>query len=119
MRYFSKVNKDIENQNIKDTLYKSYLKRYNYVKEIITFENYKNSFKELFKLYVIMKIINLINDKFLLLIAVNIIVFYFPLENKSDHFLFKGKMAVKQFIEGIIGLIECLIPRYEEPKEKE
>ena len=64
-----------------------------------------------------MKIINIFNDKFILLIIMNIIIFYSPIENKTDHFLFKGKMAVKQTIQGIIGLVECFIPRYEEPKK--
>ena len=64
-----------------------------------------------------MKFINYINDKFLVLIIMNIIIFYAPLENICDHFLFKAKMSVKQIIEGIFGLIECLIPRYEEPNK--
>ena len=62
------------------------------------------------------KIINILNEKFILLIITNIIMFYAPLENYSDHFLFKAKMAVIQTIEGTIGLISCLIPKYEEPK---
>ncbi len=64
-----------------------------------------------------MKVVNIINDKFMLLIIMNIVIFYAPIENITDHFLFKAKMAVKQTFEGIIGLIECLIPRYEEPKK--
>ena len=116
-KQYSKINKDIDNEQTKQYLYHSYLKRYNYMKEIITFKDVKRSIKELLKMFIIMKIINIINDKLLLLIVVNIIIFYSPLENKSDHFLFKGKMAVKQFCEGIVGLIECLIPRYEAPKE--
>lgn len=63
-----------------------------------------------------MKVVNIINDKFMLLIIMNIVIFYAPIENITDHFLFKAKMAVKQTFEGIIGLVECLIPRYEEPK---
>ena len=35
----------------------------------------------------------------------NIIIFYAPIENKSEHFLFKIKMAIKQTFEGIIGLV--------------
>jgi len=42
-------------------------------------------------------------------------MFYAPLEDYSDHFLFKAKMAVIQTIEGVIGLISCFIPKYEEP----
>ena len=64
-----------------------------------------------------MKIINIINEKFLVLIIINIIIFYAPLDHYSSHFLFKAKLAVYQIIEGILGLLECLIPRYEEPKK--
>ena len=49
----------------------------------------------------------------------NVIIFYSPIENYSDHFLFKIKMAVKQTIEGIIGLLIVIIPKYEQSKEKE
>ena len=40
----------------------------------------------------------------------------------SDNFLFKIKMAIKQTIEGITGLIITIIPKYEpneKPKEAE
>ena len=69
-------------------------------------------------MYIIAKVINIINAKFILLIATNIIMFYSPIENYTDHFLFKAKMAVVQTIEGIIGIISCLIPKYEEPKKQ-
>ena len=69
-------------------------------------------------MYIIAKVINIINAKFILLIATNIIMFYSPIENYTDHFLFKTKMAVVQTIEGIIGIISCLIPKYEEPKKQ-
>ena len=49
----------------------------------------------------------------------NIIIFYAPIENKSEHFLFKIKMAIKQTFEGIIGLAIAFIPKYEPPKNKE
>ena len=46
----------------------------------------------------------------------NIIIFYFPIESRTDHFLFKIYMAIKQFYEGIIGLIIVIIPKYEKNK---
>jgi len=116
---YSKFNKEIqEDQKIKNNLFRSYSYLFNKVKKIIVFEDYKYSIKELVILYVIMKVINLINDKFLLLIIMNIIIFYAPIDNICDHFLFKIKMGFVQIFEGIIGLLECLIPRYEEPKIK-
>ena len=112
----SKEKKETNKENKKNSIYNSYLKLFNYVKKIILFEDYKYALKELLKIYFLMKIINIFNDKLLILTIINIIVFYSPIENKTDHFLFKGKMAVKQSFQGMIGLIECLIPRYEEPK---
>ena len=62
---------------------------------------------------------NILNEKLILFIVINLIIFYSPIENKSEHFLFKLKMAAKQTIEGIIGLIIAAIPKYQGPKEKE
>ena len=106
------MNKD----EIQEAIYKNYSCFSNYIQKIVSFEDYKFSLIQLFKLYMSAKIINILNDKFILLIITNIIMFYAPLENYCDHFLFKAKMAVIQTIEGTIGLISCLIPKYEEPK---
>ena len=106
------MNKD----EIQEAIYKNYSCFSNYIQKIVSFEDYKFSLLQLFKLYMCAKVINILNEKFILLIITNIIMFYAPLENYSDHFLFKAKMAVIQTIEGTIGLISCLIPKYEEPK---
>jgi len=89
----------------------------NYNQKIISFEDYKYSSKKLFEIYLIGKIINIFNEKFILLIITNIIIFYWPIENYTDHFLFKGKIAIKQTIEGSLAIINCFIPKYEEPKK--
>lgn len=93
----------------------SYIK---YLQKIISFDDYRYSLTELFKIYFLFKIINLINDKFLLLIVINIVILYAPIESKCEHFLFKGKMVVLQIKEGLIGILSCLIPKYEEEEEK-
>ena len=49
----------------------------------------------------------------------NIIMFYYPIESRTDHFLFKLYMAIKQTYEGIIGLIIVIIPKYEKKNENE
>ena len=49
----------------------------------------------------------------------NIIMFYYPIESRTDHFLFKIYMAIKQTYEGIIGLIIVIIPKYEKKNENE
>ena len=49
----------------------------------------------------------------------NIIIFYYPIECRTDHFLFKIYMEIKQTYEGVIGLIIEIIPKYEKKKENE
>ena len=65
-----------------------------------------------------MKITSLLNDKFIIYLILNILLLYAPLEKKCVHFIFKSRMTFKQIIEGIIGLLVCLIPKYEDPQEK-
>ena len=68
--------------------------------------------------YLLMKITSCLSDKFIFLIISNICIFYSIIDKKYPHFLFKCRMSIKQIIEGIIVLIICVIPRYED-KEKE
>ena len=65
-----------------------------------------------------MKIFRLIGDRLFILIIFNLFIFYSPIEKKFPHFLFVSRMYTKQVIEGSIGIIECLIPRYQEDKKK-
>ena len=51
-----------------------------------------------------MRISSIFNDKFFLLLATNICLFYAPLDKKYPYFLLKSRMAVKQVIEGIIRI---------------
>ena len=113
------MDKNIDIDKKKDILFKSYMKAMKYFQNIVSFDDYKYSFYELFKLYIISKIINIVNEKFLLLIILNIIMLYAPIESKCEHFLFKGKMAVKQVLEGSLGILNCFIPKYEEEKKKQ
>ena len=115
--YYRDSNKEIKNEEIKKYIFDACLDAINYFKKIVSLEDCKFTLKELAKLYVIMKVINIINEKFLIYIIINIIIFYAPLDHYSHHFLFKAKMAVKQTFEGILGILECLIPKYEEPKK--
>ena len=65
-------------------------------------------------LYIISKIINLFNEKFLAWIILNVLIFYGPIEKKFPYFLFRCRMFVQQICEGIIGLICCIIPSYDQ-----
>jgi len=64
--------------------------------------------------YVVSKIINWFNEKFLVWIALNVLIFYGPIEKKYPYFLFKSRMFLEQIFQGVFGLIACLIPKYEE-----
>ena len=74
--------------------------------------------KTLIYFYLVMKVSSWIGDKFILFIFLNIFIFYAPINKKCPHFLFISRMYIKQIIEGTIGILECLIPRYEEDKSK-
>ena len=87
-------------------------------RKIVSFEDPIFTSKVLIYIYLLMKLAGLLGDRFILLIVLNIFIFYAPIEKKCPHFLFKSRMYVKQIIEGTIGIIECLIPRYEEEKPK-
>jgi len=65
-----------------------------------------------------MKTADILGDRFILLIIMNIFIFYEPIEKRVPHFLFVSRMSIKQIIEGTVGIIECLIPRYEDEKQK-
>jgi len=87
-------------------------------KKIISLEDPFFTLKSLFYFYLTLKISSLLGDRFILLVFLNIFIFYAPIDKKYPHFLFMSRMHIKQVIEGFIGILECLIPRYEEEKQK-
>jgi hypothetical protein len=48
-----------------------------------------------------------------------VIIFYYPIENYCEHFVFKIIVYISITIASIISLIIVFIPKYEQPKEKE
>lgn len=40
----------------------------------------------------------------------NLMLFYSPLDKKNPHFFFKIRISIRQIIEGILGIIYCLLP---------
>ena len=87
-----------------------------FYQKIIEFKDPYYSIKMLIILYIISKIVNLFNEKFLAWIILNLLIFYGPIEKKYPYFLFKSRMFVQQIFEGIIGVICCIIPSYEQKK---
>ena len=66
----------------------------------------------------LMKFAILVGDRFILLVTLNVYIFYAPINKNCPHFIFKTRMSIKQIIEGTVGILECLIPRYKEEKPK-
>lgn len=91
----------------------------NFFKKTISFEDKMYTFRVLIEIFILMKFSSILNDKIILLFILNIIIFYAPLEKICPHFLFKSRMFFRQVIEGALGAIECLIPKYEDKSEKE
>ena len=87
-----------------------------FIKKVVSCEDIFYSFRVLVEIYILMKLFSILNDKYIIYVVLNIIVLYAPLEKNFPHFLFKSRMAFRQVIEGIIGLLDCLVPKYEETK---
>ncbi|MCQ2820281.1 MAG: hypothetical protein MJ252_23695 [archaeon] len=68
-------------------------------------------------LYEIILLTHLFPDIFFVWVIGNLCIFYYPLDKAFPDCIYKFYLAVVQTAEGIIGLIECLIPRYEETEE--
>ena len=77
------------------------------------------SIKMIIALYVISKIINWFNEKFIAWIVLNILLFYGPIEQRYPFFLFRSRMFIQQIFEGVIGILYCFIRSYETKKIEE
>ena len=84
------------------------------MKKTISLEDKLYTTRVFIEFYLLMKITSFISDKFIILFISNICIFYSIIDKKFPYFLFKCRMSVKQIIEGIIILLICIIPRYEE-----
>ena len=84
--------------------------------KIIEMASITYSLKMIIVLYIISKIINLFNEKFIAWIILNILLFYGPIEKRYPFFLFRCRMFIQQIFEGVIGIFRCFIPTYEPKK---
>ena len=120
------VKKDIKDEAISDEKLKALFKEVqasieyfkNFLKKTISLEDKLHTFRTLIELYLLMKVTSFLNDKIILIFVSNIIIFYAIIEEKYPYFVLKSRMAVRQVIEGVIVLILCVIPRYEEEKKE-
>jgi hypothetical protein len=96
---------------VKNDLYTNFLK-------IVNLEEPFYSLIALIELYLFWKVSKVMNDKIIILIIGNVIIFYSMIEKKYPKFLFRCRMFVKEIIEGVLSAIMALFPKYEEQKEK-
>ena len=82
--------------------------------KFIKFNDYYFCIKTIFIFYVLAKFINLFNEKIIILMIINLLLLYGPIEKKYSFFVFKGMMVPIQIFEGVLGILSCLIPKYEE-----
>ena len=87
-------------------------------RKIIRLEDPSSTIRSFIYTYLCLLLSKLLGDKFIIFFILNIFVFYAPINDKFPNFIFNSIMYVKQTIEGIFGIVECFIPRYDDKKEK-
>ena len=84
------------------------------MKKTISLEDKLYTTRVFIEFYLLMKITSFLSKKFIILFISNICIFYSIIDKRFPYFLFKFRMSIKQIIEGIIVLLICIIPKYEE-----
>ena len=84
--------------------------------KIIYFDEPFYSLTVFIELYLLWKMSKIVNDKLIILVIGNVLLFYSFLEEKYPRFLFRCRMFIKEIIEGILGIFLALIPKYEDNK---
>lgn len=89
------------------------------IKKIISLEEPSKTFKAVLGLFILSVIASIFPDLLIFWLVANFCIFYGLINKKFPNFIFNSYMKVVQVVQGITGTVECLIPKYEEPKEKE
>ena len=110
-----KENKENKDKSRNELEFKKLRERF---RKIISLEDPSATIRAFLYLYLCLIITRLLGDKFIILLLLNIFIFYEPINNKFPNFIFNSIMYIKQTIEATYGIIECFIPRYIEKKEK-
>ena len=125
-KYFYRENKNDENNKSEEEIKKITKELYSLkkalhlkFKQIITFYEPFYTLIVFVELFIFWKISKLFNDKLILLVIGNVLIFYSFIEKKYPRFLFRCRMFVKQIIEGILSSIITFIPKYEEIKKEQ
>ena len=107
-----------ENKEHKTYNYESEVKKYRErFRKIISLEDPSSTIRTFVYIYSCLLLSLLLGDKFILLLILNILIFYTPINNKFPNFIFNTIMTLKQAIEGVLGILESFIPRYIDKKE--
>ena len=107
-----------ENKEHKTYNYESEMKKYRErFRKIISLEDPSSTIRTFVYIYSCLLLSLLLGDKFILLLILNILIFYTPINNKFPNFIFNTIMTLKQTIEGVLGILESFIPRYIDKKE--
>ena len=107
-----------ENKEHKTSNYEIEIKRYRErFRKIIRLEDPSSTIRTFIYIYLLLLLSRLLGDKFILLLILNILIFYTPINNKFPNFIFLSIMSIKQMIEGVFGILESFIPRYVDKKE--
>ncbi len=80
------------------------------LQKIISLEEPILTFKTLLYIFALIKVSSWLGDKYIMLIVMNVFIFYAPINKKFPHFLFYTRMYIKQIIEGTICILICLLP---------
>ena len=107
-----------ENKEHKTYNYESEVKEYRErFRKIISLEDPSSTIRTFVYIYSCLLLSILLGDKFILLLILNILIFYTPINIKFPNFIFNTIMTLKQTIEGVLGILESFIPRYIDKKE--
>ena len=89
------------------------------IEEITSLQDCSKTIRFTLAVYGILKFLSLFPLFFIFWVLMNIALLYAPINKFCPNFIFRGFIAVKQILEGVFGVIECLIPKYVEEEQKE
>ena len=92
-------------------------KRRERFRKIISLEDPSSTIRAFIYTFLGLFLSQLLGDKFIILLILNILIFYAPINNRFPNFIFTSLMYTKQTIEGVFGILESFIPRYVDKKE--
>ncbi len=87
------------------------------LQKIISLEEPILTIKTLLYIFALIKVSSWLGDTYIMLIVMNVFIFYAPINKKFPNFLFYTRMYIKQIIEGTIAILICFFPTFEKNKK--